>query len=171
MADLRQLNIQYVPKEDRVLLRIRFDDNEVSLWLTRRYCKLLLSVLETLTNGNAQQQAADGPKEKTIKAFQREAATSNADFATPYQESTNTHPLGDKPVVAHQIEYNRINDQQIRLTFGAETGEKINLHLNQALLHTLNKLLLMGVEKADWEISDNIQPLPAPHTIQSEPLH
>ncbi|PLY12425.1 MAG: hypothetical protein C0631_16920 [Sedimenticola sp.] len=154
MAKLEQLNIQYQPGEDRLALRIRFgDDSEINLWLTRRYSKLLLSVLDSITHGGQPAEGAVSRQaQKAINEFQREAATSNADFSTEYKENASSHPLGKELVLVTRIQYTRLKEEMIKLTLGTDTDKNINLNLSQKLLHTLAKLIQVGAEKAEWAL-------------------
>ncbi|MES9967852.1 MAG: hypothetical protein ABW074_11360 [Sedimenticola sp.] len=153
MASLQQINVQFDPQEDRLLLSVRADDDsEIRAWLTRRYCRLLLGILGKLARED--QAAADSDEaRRAIEAFERDAALANADFSTSYDSSATSHPLGEEPVLVTKIEYQPAENQMIILSLGLPDGRNINLNLSRDLLFALIKLIGDGSMKAEWGLT------------------
>ena len=174
MSVLQQLNIQYLPVEDRLKLRIRFgDDSEVALWLTRRFAKLLLATLDRITQGETKtpSSAVSSEAQKAIAEFQREAATRGNDYETAYQEGSS-HPLGEEALLAIKLEYAPLKNGMIRLGLGTQTGKMLNINLDQKTIHTLSSLVLMGTQKAEWDLGDPADtPLEKEHKAATKSLH
>ncbi|MBU0500126.1 MAG: hypothetical protein KJ558_07180 [Gammaproteobacteria bacterium] len=166
MAKLRQMNVQFVPQEDRLILRVRSDDDsEIRAWLTRRFTRLLLGILQKIL---AKEQPRTEPVslQSAMQSFRRDAALIGADFATPYDSSTASHPLGVAPVMLSTIKYQRTDQGIILLTLGMPDGKTISLQLDRNLLHVLIKLLEDGANSAEWEVGA----LPQPEGTLSTPV-
>jgi len=158
MANLHQLNISYDPGEDRLLLKITAKDGErlqeFRLWLTRRFVLLLWQSLErTVTETLAVYPAAPRAHQESLIRFQEEAALQQADFTTPYTPPVQTAaPPAAPPLLAGRARVRRRPDNNLALSLQQENGTGINLVLNAAMLHALRKLLLEGVEMAQWHL-------------------
>jgi len=153
VAKLRQMNVQFVSQEDRLILRVRMDDDsEIHAWLTRRYTRLLLGVLNKLLD-QEQGKADPVPVQAAMKSFQRDAALIGADFGTVYDRSATQHPLGEAPVLLSSIKYQRIDRGMILLTLGLPDGKTIGFQLDSKLLHVLIRLLEEGSKSADWDLT------------------
>ncbi|OOZ36098.1 hypothetical protein [Solemya velesiana gill symbiont] len=151
MANLHQINVQFNPQEDRLVLSVRADDNsEIKAWLTRRYTRLLLGILGKLATQN-QAGADSADAQQAMQSFQRDAALEGADFETEYDQSATTHPLGEEPVLVTKIEYKPTGDL-IALALGLPDGRNINLNLTKDLLFVFIKLLEEGAAKAEWDL-------------------
>ncbi|MES9843542.1 MAG: hypothetical protein ABW162_17010 [Candidatus Sedimenticola sp. PURPLELP] len=152
MANLHQINVQFNPQEDRLILSVRADDNsEIRAWLTRRYTRLLLGILGKLAIQN-QEGADSADAQKAMQQFQRDSALSGADFDTEYDQSATTHPLGEEPVLVTKIEYKPAANQMLVVSLGLPDGRNINLNLTKDLLFVFIKLLEEGTEKAEWDL-------------------
>lgn len=162
MSTLQQLNIQYHPEEDRLKLKIRFgDDNEVALWLTQRYVRLLLSTLNNTHRGDDNDQAPTTPTprsteaQKAVMQFQREVATKDNDYETDYRAG-DSHPLGEAAILAIKVEYTVLKTGMMRLGMGMQNGQTLHINLDQKTLHTLTHIILMGTQKAGWDLGDGL---------------
>jgi hypothetical protein len=144
-----QFNVEYVPLEDRLRLRIRKDEAEYMVWLTRRYTKLLLGVLDKVSGT---EYATDGSvsAKQAAKSFQRDAALEGADFKTKYQETASEHPLGDVPVLLQKITYTTAENGMVKFSLSPHEGKGININLSQDVVFLLLQLLQQAVEKAEW---------------------
>ncbi len=171
---IQQLNVQFDPLEDRLVLRILSNTNdELRLWLTRRFTRLLLGVLDQLIDSNDQSPYADQMKE-----FKRDAALSGSNFDDQYRGDQQTaYPLGEKPLLVSRIDYKKLEDGNTLLTLGqeGEGGQSISINLNHTMLHALIKLLLTGGQSAEWELGKPSLPTAAkegkPQTKSTKILH
>lgn len=59
VSGLQQLNVRYEPLEDRLMLNVNTaDGGRLSVWMTRRFTRLLITLLESMTEKAAEQSLA-----------------------------------------------------------------------------------------------------------------
>ena len=145
-----QMNVEYSPKEDRLILRILTkDSSEILLWLTRRYTKLLLGVFDKLTKSET-----NSPYEQEIKQFKHEHLVSEMDFQTEYKGGKGvSFPCGEVPILVTKISYKILQNKNIKLTLGQEisNGIDVNLVLDEKLKHALFEMLVNAASGAQWD--------------------
>ena len=155
---LQQLNISYVPHEDRLLLKARTsDDAELRIWLTRRYTSLLINVLvqQMDQHGGIMELASN---KSTVEQFKGGA------FDQDYQPlSKQNFPLGENGVLGYRINAGKSADTRDNLQLLPEHGEGLNLVLDKSMLFMLYNLLEQALAHAEWNL-----PLPQAH---KEPVH
>ena len=149
---LQQLNIQFDPIQDRLTLRILSGDNsEIRVWLTRRFTKLLLGVLDSVSSPEI--DPVTTPHAEEMKDFHREAALEGSNFEDDYrEESVSAYPLGESPVLVSRIDYRKNESGTVALTLGVEGGQNININLDTKLMHAMVKILQQGATLAEWEL-------------------
>ena len=154
VPQLHQIQIQFVPREDRILLRIKTTDkSEFRFWMTRRYVKLLWPVVVKMLEADQQIQLQENQAAKSaVLSFQHEKALQKGDFATQFSEDSSNLPLGETPILLAKIQLKRRNDCGNLLCMHPEKGEGIDLGLNDVLLHSFSKLLADAVSVSDWDI-------------------
>jgi len=154
VPQLHQIQIQFVPREDRILLRIKTTDkSEFRFWMTRRYVKLLWPVVVKMLEADQQIQLQENQAAKSaVLSFQHEKALQKGDFATQFSEDSSNLPLGETPILLAKIQLKRRNDGGNLLCMHPEKGEGIDLGLNDVLLHSFSKLLADAVSVSDWDI-------------------
>jgi len=154
MSGINQIQMSFIPGEDRILLRMNTTDAAgFQFWLTRRYVKLLWPVLLGMLAKDEQittQKTAVAKKE--VLSFQHQEAAQNMDYSQNYQGESNQQPLGNEPILLGKISVNDRQDATQVLSMHPETGQGIELVLNQTLLHSICKLLQDTVAKADWDM-------------------
>jgi len=154
MSGINQIQMSFNPGEDRILLRMNtMDSTGFQFWLTRRYVKLLWSVLLNMLTKDAQiaVQASDAAK-KEMLSFQHQEAASKMDYSQEFQQQTTQQPLGSEPVLLGKITVKDRPDGVQILCMHPEEGEGVELALNQTLLHSICKLLQDTVAKAEWDM-------------------
>lgn len=148
---LHQMNVSYIPKEDRLLLKISTKQgDEYRLWLTRRFTDLLVNVLKKevdMCGGMASIAASD----ETKRMFKEGA------FEKGYENDSSTYPLGENGILAFRINTGRDQNDNLQLDLSPEKGQGISLNLNKSLLYMFNNLISQGVEQAGWNLADNEQ--------------
>ncbi|MGR9090518.1 MAG: hypothetical protein ACU85U_08065 [Gammaproteobacteria bacterium] len=154
MAKIEQIQIKFVPVEDRLLMRVAGDEGlEFRFWLTRRFVKMIWPAL-----GNAMQLSptvrtqASPIAQREVLAFEHEKAVSDADFATPYKESPKTLPLGSEPILLSKMQLRRDRGGSLTMSLGPESGPGIDLAINNKLLHSVAELIANGAQLAQWEL-------------------
>lgn len=151
---LHQINIEYQPEQDRLMLRISSGNNEeVLLWLTRRCVKLLWPVLVNLARTAPDIVTQSHPEAKdALLGMRHEEALAKSDFSKPYQTGGRAHPLGEAPILVARIQSKRNDNGSSVLTLLPAKGQGINLALDEALLHSLCKLLQTVLGRTEWEL-------------------
>jgi hypothetical protein len=151
---LHQINIEYQPEQDRLMLRISSGNNEeVLLWLTRRCVKLLWPVLVNLARTAPDIVTQSHPEAKdALLGMRHEEALAKSDFSKPYEAADRAHPLGEAPILVARIQSKRNDNGSSVLTLLPEKGQGINLALDEALLHSVCRLLLTVLGRTDWDL-------------------
>ncbi len=146
-SKLHQINAQYSNTEDRVLLRTSTTNKEEYLvWLTRRFTKLLIDLLQQEIDKRGGTAALSAQKQ-TKQLFKQGA------FEKPYAEQQELQrPLGDKGVVAYAIKSGTDKSGNMLLELRAEDGKGVTYNLNDALIYMFYSLLSQCVEHADWQL-------------------
>lgn len=154
MAKIEQIQIKFVPVEDRLLMRVAGDEGlEFRFWLTRRFVKMIWPALGNALKLSPTIQTQASPiAQREVLAFEHEKAVSDADFKTPYKESPKTLPLGDAPILLSKMQLRRNPDGAFTMSLGPETGAGIDLAINNKLLHSVAELIANGAQLAQWEL-------------------
>ncbi len=141
---LYQMNVSYVPKEDRLFLRVSSKSgDEYRLWLTRRFTGLLVNVLnkEIDKSGGLPSVTSNQETTKMIK----EGA-----FEKSYEEKSITYPLTESGILAYRINTGNTEDGNLQLELSPEQGQGITINLNKSLLYMFHNLLSQGIDQTDW---------------------
>ena len=148
MSDqLYQVNVAYVPREDRLLLRVSTrKGDEFRVWLTRRYAALLLALLRKRMEkfGGAPSLASSQEARQLFKAGAMEKS---------YEpEKAESYPLGESGVLGYKINSRMKEDGELVLQLLPEKGQGLNLNLNRTLIYMFYNVLTQGVEQANWHL-------------------
>jgi hypothetical protein len=146
MSALQQINITYMPEQDRLLLRTGTSDgHEYRLWLTRRYAALLTQVLqEHIDKSGGVHQLASDPQ---TTGHLRQGALDQA-----WDEGRNLFPLGPEGVLGYAIKVQRRESGSIALQLLPREGPGLNLNLDCSLLYLMYTLLEQATLQADWRL-------------------
>ncbi len=172
--NIHQIQMAYNAREDRILLRILSTERaEFRFWLTRRYVKLLWTMLlKMLERDPASAQHADEHVRRSIMDLQHANVVRSGEFAKPFEEGVSLLPLGVAPVLLSRITGKQPHQKQQLLSLHPEQGQGIDLGVDAGLLHMISKLLLDAVAQSDWDIKLAIDPdaVPPPQA-QGLPPH
>lgn len=152
-----QINISFNPLEDRLLLRLASQKDdcpiEYRLWLTRRYVKLLLPVLDKMLESEEKilTQVFERDR-KTVLEFQKQAALSQTDFKTPYSDEAKETPLGSEPLLVSRIHAGKSQNGRPVLSLKTGDNKGISLGMDSRMIHSMKQLLIQGIRKAEWDI-------------------
>jgi hypothetical protein len=162
MSGLRQMNLNFEPVEDRILLRITAGEpgnlDEYRIWLTRRIARIIWQLLdqavaaETLTDPRVPQESASA-----LREFKQAAALAEADFVTPFKAEQARTPLGVDPQLVVKIQFRQQQGNHV-LILETVKGQLVNLALNAGLVHSFRKLLADQCVIAQWDLSVNLAP-------------
>ena len=150
MSDtIYQMNVTYSADEDRLLLRITTQQgDEFRVWLTRRYCALLMGVLEKeIDKRGGLPVVASTPQ--TRQMFRQGAMDKPFD-----EEGTRRLPLGETGFLAYQISTMEKPDDNLGLELRPQTGQGVTINLNQSLLFMFHNLLTQGIDRAGWNLPE-----------------
>jgi hypothetical protein len=162
--NLEQIRIDFVPEQDRLLMRIASSDrSEVLLWFTRRCVRLMWPLLVKMTQSVPQiaQQALPEARDALLN-MQREQALSQANFGRPYDAANRERPLGAEPILVARVNTGRNEQGKHMLALLPQQGQGVTLGLDDTLLHALCKLLQDVVAKAEWNLQLTMPTGPAP---------
>jgi hypothetical protein len=144
---LQQVNIIYVPEQDRLLLRISSTgDAEFRVWLTRRYSALLLKVfIEQIEKEGGYQELAS--RQETLSRLRGGA------LDQPYEAGPRTnYPLGEQGVLGYRININREEAGTTNLQLLPEHGQGVNINLDKSTLYMLYNVLEQALSVAEWNL-------------------
>ncbi len=153
MSDqLHQINITYIDKEDRLLMRATTKNgDEYRIWFTRRYTGLLMDILNKGMHERGGMTTL-GSTPQTTQMIKGGA------LEKPFENDMRNYPLGEKGVLGFGIKTNIDEDKVIKLQLLPENGQGMTLNLNDALLYMFHNLLSQAIAKADWKIMQNQEP-------------
>jgi hypothetical protein len=143
---LQQINISYVPTEDRLLLKVRTGPDEFRVWLTRRFTALLVNVLHNRVDEQG------GEQELASSQATRSGLRGGA-FEQPYDEQAQVrYPLGEAGVLGFRINAGKAEAGLLNLQLLPEQGEGISIALDKAMLYMLMNLLEQSLGTTDWNL-------------------
>lgn len=160
-SQVSQLEVNYNPVEDRLLLRIHTSDlKEFRLWMTRRLTKALSQVLHQLLDQmSAKEQQVEQAKQ-VGQEFAHQQQQRQAPVPAGLQQQVATQPLGDVPLLIGQIQVKPHPSGQPNfpplLSLNTMEGQGIELPATPHLLQILVKLIAEGSARADWDLNQII---------------
>ena len=159
---MHQMQLSYVSTEDRLLFRLNTKERqEFRFWMTRRYVIILWNTLNQLLSKTDPEGASPLPEkaalhdplvESAMKEIKHQELVSQADFKTQYQESSYL-PLGETPALLFSVGIKPNPEGQAMICMHPETGQGIEMVLNEQILHSLCQLIIDTTSKADWKLN------------------
>ncbi len=152
---LRQMTINYVEREDRLLLRVANNaEQEYRIWCTRRFTRLLLEHFESefASEVAARAQAAAVPQDarREYAQMQHALAVKEESFQQPYEALPREYPLGHDGLLASSLKFGRSGAGAMRLEIGDDKRRGMSLNLDRSFQHQFYELLRRAAEKAEW---------------------
>ncbi len=163
---IHQLNVQYLPEQDRLLARVNTTTGlEFRLWLTRRLTIALLPMLRKVS-GDQLQRVVDAepvepgitPKDPKVREllaeFKKEQALQQADFKTLYKAPAPDAPT-DEPLLVSEVQMTPLSNGQVEVKFSAKVPEpaksrELKMALDAKMMQGLQHLLEKSVRDAAW---------------------
>lgn len=172
---IHQIQMAYDAQEDRILLRILSTERaEFRFWLTRRYVKLLWTVLvKMLECDPAAAVHRDESVRRTVMGVQHAQTVQHGEYTKPYEDAgTKVLPLGTAPVLLARVTGKQPENQPPVLSLHPQQGQGIDIGVNTPLLHMISKLLIDAVRQSDWDLKLAIDPdFAMPPQAQGIPPH
>jgi hypothetical protein len=144
---LQQINMAYIPEQDRLFLKISTStDAEFRIWLTRRYSSLLMHVLqEQIEREGGYQELAS--RRETLDQFRGGA------FDQAYTPGPTMHyPLGEAGVLGYRINVGKDKSGATNLQLLPEQGQGVTVTLDKSTLYMIYNLLEQGLGQTDWNL-------------------
>jgi hypothetical protein len=158
MSAIHQMRVEFKAPEDRLLFSvISRNGTEVTLWMTRRFVRLLWPNLVKLASSTPEAAAQQSPDaRKSVLRFQHEKALASAKFGSSYdRDKVTSRPLGETPVLVTKARTRRTTDPKgpNQLSFATEDDKPITLSLDDVMLHSLCRLIRQASDKAEWNLT------------------
>ena len=154
---LRQLNVTYVPAEDRLLLKVSTsDDQEYRAWCTRRFARLLLERLESLFETEIEEvQMVPEAARKDVAQLKHRGSVTEQAFAKPYEAEPVSYPLGESGLLLTQFSYQHHESGRVVATLSGDGGKGLTLNMDSKLQHHLYEIITRACQRAEWfEVQD-----------------
>lgn len=150
---ISQMQMLYVPEEDRILFRVNSTNKQqFRLWLTRRYSLLFLQILKKHRDSDPDISIQATPEAKqAVQSFKQEQAVQNANFEQSFAEEAEQLPLGDQIPLAFRLNY-RLEGEVMHLGIEPSKGQGINLVINLDINSSLTQLITAAANKAAWNL-------------------
>lgn len=150
---ITQVNITFMPEEDRLLFAMNTVENEqFRIFLTRRWIKVFWPQLTKILEAEPTIAAYDEEARNAALAFQHEVAMENADFEKPFETEGMTFPWGELPLVATEIRYREPPNELPAIGIYAANGIGIEFACGHKILHYFYRILPVAVQRADWDM-------------------
>jgi len=161
---LHQVNLTVSTEEYRLLLRLSTSkQHEYRLWLTRRFLRLLWSVLVKAAErlpGIGEQ--SDESVRRALLSFQHDAAVQEADFKTAYKATAVETPFGSEPTLLTGAKLKTLRSGAIELSLETIDKRTLSVRLDSNLLHSFCSVLAAAANKAEWNLDLKVgQPMGA----------
>lgn len=163
---ISQMQMLFVPEEDRVLFRVNSaDGKQFRLWLTRRYIQLMLQALKLHSESDPDVSAQASPDAKqAVQSFKQEQAMQSANFQQAFREEAEQLPLGDTAVLAYRLNY-RVEGELLHLGIEPKQGQGVNLAINRDINASITRLIYAAAQQGDWQLSSSTSAATGSSTI------
>ena len=177
--NIHQISVNYVPEQDRCLVRINsHGGEELRLWFTRR---LVLGLMPHLTRtAGEQMQQHTGPavlaapaelqRQQMLLSFQKEADAYQGDYQTPFKAEASALPLGKEPALITEVKLTLLPSGKVDLQLIEKTTAQtrnIQLGMTPQLMQGLLHLLGEAMKKSDWlRVPPPVAELPMVQTLE-----
>ena len=151
---LHQIKLEHIAEQDRLLLRVStHEGTEVLLWLTRRCVRRLWPILVDMAQSSPRIALQSDPLARAaLLEFEHEQAVRSADFSSPYAHGERERPLGREPMLVTRIHRSRDAEGNHVLSFSPVSDRRVNLTLDDTLLHSFCRMLQKVVGETDWDL-------------------
>ena len=174
---IHQVNLKYIPEQDRLLLRINTKTGEeLRLWLSRRLTLGVLPLMRKLTAEQTAKSAslaaekgtgftASDPKIREILSeFNKDATLRSSDFVTPFKEATPDSNKAASALLVSEVAITPLANAHLAVKFtgqnvgGANPGavatqkQDVRVDLDDRLMHGFMHLLETAFVASQWSV-------------------
>ena len=175
---IEQINLGYNHPEDRLLMRIGMTDkSEVSLWISRRICKVMWSLLQNIKSGvspvyqpNAIPPVSDSAnKELVLASFAQQAneqkSIENMDFHSAYM--ADRAAVSEQPLLVVDCTLVAPKDKAAYFSMQCANTQMVKIALNHELIFAMTNMLQLSTREAGWDLKmEDTQPETIQHMTQ-----
>ncbi|MBN2647378.1 MAG: hypothetical protein JXR44_06305 [Thiotrichales bacterium] len=158
MSDqINQIQATFNGLEDRILLKFKtLNDHVYPLWVTRRFCKLLLPALHGLhpLTGEFLLGAETHLKPSPAKEDTDASSASFESYQTPEKPQ---YPLGEDPLLLTKIRFQDLNLPTASFLLEPNQGQGLVLPFHRDLTRPLLKILNQAVDNAEWDLAQELR--------------
>ena len=163
---MEQIQLIYQSVQDRMVLLIKTKTDEpITLWLTRRVTKLLLTELNQLTHKDqAVISQATPANRQHVRQFQQQTAADRSNFekskidVKTLMKETPPQLVADVKLGADKV-----------LKMPMTDGKVLNLTVSTQLAYVVSNLINTALKQTDWQLSDKPTTSSIEYTHQSYP--
>lgn len=154
MPRLRQMEVGYNPIHDRLILFLHMDDfTEYRFWLTRRYVKYLWQGLKQQLEADPNHDANQEEEiQRVNQAFNQEQTARHETGAQQFTNRLQNTPLGQEPILLCRLQIKTDVGPYPVLCMHPHQGQGMEIAMNRMMIHSLLRLIVDGVAKADWDL-------------------
>lgn len=163
---ISQIQADYEPLEDRILLNITTQNQQVySVWLTRRYLKLLIPALQGKHPRTGSLLLSDEELGLLHQSLTDEELGSPV-FSNYEVPEEAEFPLGEQTIILAKIGFTDLNTAHPIIEFNPEQGAGFSLPYEAYVLKRLLKVLKQALQRANWQLEmDDSLELPEQHLL------
>ena len=148
---IQQFNGEWIPREDRLLLRINTsNDEEFLFWLTRLMLKNLLQGTHHVSV-KALEKTHTPEVAQVVQAFQQQTVAQQVKFDNSFKEGAQK-PLGDEPLLVTGVSINA-DATHILIAFQLANGKNLRLNLQPPVWDRMAVLLNKLQDSAQWGVA------------------
>lgn len=137
-------------------MRARLTDKDARMWLTRRMVLQFLASIGKIFDHLSGIQAQPQEQRQAVSDFRRDAAVSQANFATPYDDEGLEPYPADGPLLVKKLNVAALDNGGIRLTLTDGSPEGVRLNLGERELHAVVHMLRQTADKAQWALGAHL---------------
>lgn len=152
---IHQINLAYIPAEDRLLFRFNTSDKaEFRLLLTRAMSIRMLAEIDSVIHINLGREypAIVQDSLRAVEDFRREAVVNAADFKTEFSAEVLVYPIGEQPILVIGLILNT-SAAVPSLGFQLSNNQILTLSFDHDLAQAVSKLFRDNLSTVDWGIA------------------
>jgi len=157
--DVDSISVQFVPTEDRLLLRVAASDGgQVSAWLTRRLMLGLWKPLDRLVSHGemalAHPEAIVHPAaHDMLAAAAREQVLARVQDHTEVSPASEGPAIEDDPLLVTQVKLMPRTHGDIGITWSDRGGSEMAMNLDATTASALLDMLRQAMGQSEWGLS------------------
>ncbi len=151
---IQQIGVEFLPAEDRILLKVRLAERGVMrLLVTRRYLRLFWDkVIGLMSRHVGAGRVLSSEARAAVRAMQQEQVLRRADFSQPFRDGPPVAAEFARPLVLKGIRIRALAAGHWRLTLVSAEGPQVGLNVPDAMIIAMCKILRDAARRAEWNL-------------------